>query len=227
MADDMNDRWESSKIKAPEGLWRKIEARVDEWEATRAAERFPVTDLVTGRPALRMLRLPRGLRTGAWAPGAKWAGVAAAVTLAFWVGWQFSLTEPQNDLVKLVIEDHVSYVDSANPPDFRTADLGGLQSWFMRRKSGPMDLPVTDHAGLKLAGGRICQLKDKTFYVVLYGEGTDRRAYYITRNDRGGGHPFTAASVDRKYRTGDGIRYAGWVQNDYMYMRVDYQDYRL
>ena len=96
----------------------------------------------------------------------RWMGRVAAVIAVALVGLfivRYSLLqhrdEPTNQLVSLLIGDHIELQLRENPFDIQTSDRYQLEQWFKSRVDFAVSIPAVHDAAIR--GGRLCYLLGK------------------------------------------------------------------
>lgn len=181
--------------RAPEHLWTRIAARLEQTDATEPARR--------SRTIWRM------------------AALACAVLIATFVIVVTML--PSRDVVRASVEDFITYRAKGWTVDLAAHDGRTVTEWAQARVRFAMP-PVRDQIGVFAVGGvRLCWLLERRLIGVTYATGDDRAVLYVMeagglslpQPDRVlGGNRHVAVAQHK----GHGV--AVWTENDLVFVLV-------
>jgi len=179
----------------PAGLWSRIRASVD------ALER-------DGAPAVRA---PRGRPYRAAAAGLALAVVAVA-------GGAHLLGRggdaPADTLASALVNEFHTFVISRRALDFPSASPGTVRGWFSDKVDFRPPMPAAA-PGLRLAGGRLCNILDQRVASYMYESGDAWISLYIMKSDVP-----ASARLDGGAGTVSGYGYVGWSSGGLRYSLV-------
>ena len=146
-------------IKAPDGLWQRIEAQLPEnlddhrSPTSKAWFRQPVWQMAIAASLLLMLVLPAGLT------------------------WQWMHSD--NAIIAAPIQDFSTYRDSGRSLDIASRDPEIIYSWFASRLTFEAPRLKREIAGFDLIGGRLCWLLKRRLGAFAYQRGDQTLALYV------------------------------------------------
>ncbi len=105
-------------------------------------------------------------RSTRWAQWQRWGGIAAALLLAFGVGWAShgewqsrtlaGRAQPAANFARQAVAAHVVYLPEVrHPVEVEAAQQQHLVQWLSRRLDRPLKIPNLAPAGYELVGGRL------------------------------------------------------------------------
>ena len=206
---------------------RDVAAWEQQREALRALHRpilaEPVPDLLQ-QAGSRLDQ--RGASRARWQ---RWGGMAAAVLLAFGVGWtghsQWSTARPgataarAGDFARQAILAHAVYVPEVrHPVEVEAAQQDHLVQWLSKRLGRPLKIPNLTAQGYELVGGRLLPGEDGARAQFMFqNAGGERVTLYVGAVAPGGTPSNNASETSFRFAMVQGASGFYWVDQGFGY----------
>jgi anti-sigma factor RsiW len=146
-------------VKAPDGLWQRVEAQLSE-------------DLDEHRPP----------RTKSWFRRPVWQMALAAsllVVMALPAGLTWQWMRQDGSVIAAPIQDFSTYRDSGRNLDIASRDPEIIRSWFASKLTFETPRLEANVAGFDLVGGRLCWLLKRRLSAFAYQRGEQSLSVYV------------------------------------------------
>ncbi len=122
-----------------------------------------------------------------------------------------------------LVDDHIRYLSSHEPPGFVSSNRSEVEQWFTKRLDIAVTLPRFDEQALVLRGGQLCYILDRRVALLFYGRGEQTLSLFVmdaSGLDFHGMVPLDLAHAECATESYKGYTVVSWRQKGLLYALV-------